>query len=164
MDYVKYFLDSTNEIVKLDTIEISHPSMSRIYRLVRNDRNGITVPINGQDTFFQWYPFNISESEISQNMDYSQEILLGDLGEIMPDEFRRIREANTTETPPTVIYRAYSSDDLTTPMIGPIQLEMRNATRNSEGTSFPAAPPRVNDSGTGEIYSFTRFPMLRGTI
>ena len=163
-DYIAYFLNGSSAVVRLDTIIISHPNMSQDYALVRNNRAGLTATLEtAQSQDFQWYPFGLNDSEVVQSLDYGLEIILGDLGEILPGEIDNIRAANAMNIPPTVTFRAYTSDDLTAPVIGPIELEMVNPTVEQRGTTFVAQPKEANRSATGEIYSFSRFPMLRGT-
>ena len=164
-DLASFFFDASPSIVQLDTLIISHPNMTREYALVSNHRDGVTVTLEtgGQKTF-DYYPFTISDSELSNNLDYSIEIILGDLGEIMPKEIDAIKAASGMGTRPTVVYRKYRSDDLTAPMDGPITLEMQEPTINHEGTSFTAGPRRANRNGTGTSYSTVNFPMLRGVL
>ena len=168
-DYVAYFLNGAPEAARLDTLEISHPNMSRTYYLVRNQRDGATFTIQdaeGADVQqpFEWYPFVLRDTAVLQSLEYTLEVILGDLGEILPMEIARIRAADAMDTPPAVVYRAYSSDDLTSPMIGPINLQMHEPSTEARGTSFIARPLSANNSATGATYSFTRFPMLRGTL
>lgn len=165
MDYATYFLNSDVSVVKLDTIEISHPNFSQTYYVVRNNRAGVTVTLeNSQEQAFEWYPFLLKDTTITQTLEYGIEVSFGDLGEIIGKEIQNIRLADNMVTPPTVIYRAYASNHLTAPMIGPIVLEMFNPATKKVGTTFVARPPNVNRSGTGEVYTFDRFPMLRGTL
>lgn len=164
-DYTAYFLNGNQSVVRLDTLEISHQNMSQTYRMVRNNRDGIQATIeDGSTQTFQWYPFRLKDSAIKNSLDYELQIILGDLGEIMPMEIERIRAANNMVTPPTVIYRAYASDDLTEIMVGPLTLQMQNPSTERRGTSFSAKPLNANDTSTGLLYTFSRFPMLRGTL
>ena len=129
-DYVSYFLNGSSAVVRLDTIVISHPNMSQDYALVRNHRAGMTATLEtGAQQDFMYYPFGLNDSEVTQSLDYGLEIILGDLGEILPMEIDRIRAADAMGTPPTVVFRAYTSDDLSAPVIGPIVLEMGDPTQ-----------------------------------
>ena len=65
---------------------------------------------------------------------------------------------------PIVKYRTYRSDDLTQPIFGPVTLEIATLAMTREGASFDARAPSLNVNRTGEVYSLTRFPMLRALL
>jgi hypothetical protein len=91
-------------------------------------------------------------------------VQLGDLGEVLPTELRAIFEANGFAIRPTLKYRTYRSDDLSQPLYGPLRFEINNLTFKKEGAAFEASAPRLNSAATGELYTTSRFPMLRGFI
>ena len=164
-DIFEFFLNSSPTNVRLDTLSISHPNISREYNLVANKTDGLTATLEtGASQDFEYAPFGLEDSRLSSNLDYGLQIRWGDLGEILPDEIENIKAAGGMGIAPQVIYRSFASNDLSSPMEGPLLLEMRDPTSDSRGTSFLAAPRNANDAGTGEIYSLTRFPMLRGAI
>lgn len=45
MSYYDYFLNSPSSVVELELFEISHPSFSKVYRIVRNSAQGITATL-----------------------------------------------------------------------------------------------------------------------
>lgn len=65
---------------------------------------------------------------------------------------------------PLMKYRTYRSDDLTTPLYGPLIFEIDNTSFKKEGASMLCSAHRLNTTATGEIYSMDRFPMLRGFL
>jgi hypothetical protein len=89
---------------------------------------------------------------------------MGDLGEIVPVEMDNIRAEDTFDELPVVVYRTYRSDDLSTPLYGPIELEVKNFAFDRTGCTFEAKAPSLNVSRTGETYTLPRFPMLRGLM
>ena len=113
---------------------------------------------------FDYYPMKITPKVTNDDLDYKIDIQFGDLGEIIPDELDRIANDNAFDVKPTVIYRAYSSHAVDAPILGPINLEIDSFVFNKDGVSFEAKAPNVNISATGENYSLSRFPMLRGFI
>jgi hypothetical protein len=164
-NYADYFLRSSSSIVQLELIEISHPSFSKVYRVVRNAVAGVTVTLETNEVFFfEYFPLQISMGSTRDDLDQSITINLGDLGEILPKELDAVKSANTFSTKPVVTYRTYRSDDLTAPMLGPVLLEVDNLAFNKEGVSFEAKAPSLNVSKTGEVYKLDRFPMLRGFL
>lgn len=164
-DYSEFFLSSRSSVVQLELIEVSHPSFSQDYRVVRNAVNGVTVTLETlAEATFDYYPLRITSQGARDDLDQAFRIDLGDLGEVLPKELDAVAEADTFSTKPTVVYRTYRSDDLTKPLFGPLRLEVDTFSFKAEGSSFVARAPRLNDTGTGERYSLDRFPMLRGLL
>lgn len=164
-DYAKFFLASRSDVVQLETLEISHSSFSKIYRVVRNAVNGVTVRTElSEEVEFEYYPLRIEGIGIRDNLDFGLKIDLGDLGEILPNEVDRVASDNGYDEKPMVIYRAYRSDNLQSPMFGPLLLEIGGFSFSREGASFEAVAPSLNNIATGELYKIDRFPMLRGFL
>lgn len=160
-DYVSFFFDSPSSVPPLDTLEISHPAFSRVYRLVRNAPFGLDAKLeDGTDVHFEYCPLRIRDSGERSTLDYGLSVDLGDLGEIIPDELERARAADQMRIRPTVKYRVYRGDKLDKPMLGPIRLEAPQISRTREGASFDAVAPSLNLNRTGEFYTVDRFPML----
>lgn len=160
--YSEFFLQSASSIVELETLEISHPSFSQTHYVVRNAMSGITATLEDGTTTvnFQYYPLAIKRSGASDDLDQKLEIQLGDLGEIIPNEFDNCIAADTTDVKPTLIYRTYRSDDLTAPLNGPFKYEIPSIGSLGPNSAFTAQAPRLNTNRTGEIYAIDRFPML----
>jgi Domain of unknown function (DUF1833) len=164
-NYTEFYLKSKANIVQLELLEISHPSFTQVYRVVRNAINGVTVTL--EDTtvrLFTYYPLRISLGSSRDNLDTSLKIDLGDLGQVLPKELDAVASAGNYSVKPIVKYRTYRSDDLTAPLYGPVQLEIGNFNFNRTGSSFEAKAPSLNISRTGETYKLERFPMLRGFL
>lgn len=151
--------------MQLECVEISHPNFTKTYYVVRNAVNGITVTHEGGTTHdYEYYPLQISKLETTDDLDSGLQINLGDIGEVLPKELDAIRAADAFHIKPTVRYRAYRSDDLTAPMLGPFRLEVTTFSFAQEGASFDAKAPSINISQTGEIYRIERFTGLRGFL
>lgn len=163
--YAEFFLNSKSNVVQLETLEISHPSFTKTYRVVRNAVAGITAKLeNGSTVTFDYYPLKIDTAGTKNDLDQVFNISIGDLGELVPSEIDEVTEASTFNIRPTVIYRVYRSDDLNTVLFGPIILEIASFVFNKEGASFEAKAPSLSVLKTGEVYSLDRFPMLRGFL
>lgn len=163
--YSEFFLSSNSNIVKLETLEISHQSFTKPYRIVRNAVSGITAKLeDGRIVPFEYYPARIVAVGSKDDLDTGVRVDLGDLGEVIPKEMDEVAKKNGFSVKPTVIYREYRSDDLTALLNGPIVLEIKTFSFKREGASFEAKAPSLNINRTGEIYSFDRFPMLRGFL
>jgi len=165
MSYADFFLNCNYDVIQYELIEIEHPNFSKIYRIVRNNTEGITVKLeNGIYYTFDYYPLKITLAGDKDNLDQIVKIELGDLGEIVSKEFDLIRSANGFSTKPTVKYRTYRSDDLDNILFGPYNMEVDTFSFNREGCVFEAKAPSLNIGRTGEIYSIDRFPMLKGLL
>lgn len=165
MSYVEFFLNSASSVVQLELIELSHPNLSKVYRIVRNAINGVTVTHEDSTTHdYDYYPLQIVPSAAYDDLSNAVQIQFGDLGEVLPTELDLVYTADGFRTKPTLVYRTYRSDDLTAPLYGPVRYVVTNIAFTKEGANFSAGAPSVNLTGTGEIYTFDRFPMLRGFL
>lgn len=170
--YVKFFLDSKKSVIEFETIEISHVAFSRSFFLVCNATNGLTAniepqqPIAGQEQTtertFDYMPMQITQNSTRGDLDFGIEIVFGDLGELLTGEIKRVRNHAQRLVKPILIYRSFRSDDLSSPMDGPFKLQISSISFNQEGSTFVAAPPTINSSRTGEVYTTSRFKGLRG--
>ncbi len=165
MSYAEFFLNSRSDVVQLELIEISHSSFSQTYRIVRNARKGVTVTLETAEVaFFSYYPLRIESNTTKDDLDQSFTITLGDTGDVLPDELDNVASASTYDEKPSLVYRTYRSDVLTTPLFGPVGLVIESFGFNRQGATFTAKAPSANVNKTGEIYSLERFPMLRGFL
>lgn len=164
-DYIGFFLNSKTTVVQFETIELTHPSFSKIYRLVRNKTDGLTATLEtAASVLFDYCPMRIGRESLQDDLDYSIAIELGDLGEIVPIELDAVADDDDFSTKPVIKYRLFRSDDLTAPMFGPTSLEVTEFSFTKTGCKFNAHAPLLNLARTGEVYSLVRFPMLRGFL
>lgn len=162
---IDYFLNSKSSVGQLDTIQVSHPLFSQTYFLVRNHLKGFSGKLeNGGTVFFQYVPMQISLGAVKDNLDQTIDITLGDLGDTITQELKKLRKVKTKLEKPKFIYRTYRSDDFSRPLYGPINLTIADFQLLSSGCSFQAKADSLNVVKTGEIYDLERFPMLRGVI
>ena len=164
-DYTEFFLNSKSSIVQLETLVIAHSSFTKTYYLVRNKTDGLSATLEqGSDVDFEYYPLRISPIGTRENLDFGIRVDLGDLGETLPLELDAVTQDQNFEEKPVVVYRTYRSDDLSAPLFGPLILQISSFSFTKEGATFEAKAPSLNINGTGELYTFTRFPMLRGFL
>lgn len=163
--YTEFFLSGLRSAVQLELLEISHPNFLHTYRKVRNARKGVTVTLEDSTSkTFDYLPMKLTNLGTRDDLDSGVGVSFGDLGKIIPKELTRIKEEDGFDTPPTVKYRTYSSNNLTAPLFGPINLEIKTFSTKREGCSFEAKAPQLNYSATGMLYKLDRFPMLRGAL
>ncbi|MGI4260854.1 DUF1833 family protein [Klebsiella pneumoniae] len=150
-------------IALLEVLELSHPSFSQTYYLLRNYvRNGLLdIKLEtGQVVTAQYVPSKIQWASSKTNMDQVHNVTIQDLNDIVQAEEGRV--ALDDDTPISCKIRSYRSDDLTAPADGPVELEVSGIDYDKRGCTFTASPPNANETGTGERYTVERFPMLRG--
>lgn len=161
----EFFLNTPSRIMLYETVEISHPSFSQVFRLVRNARFGINAKLEtGSFAQFDYYPLKVEKTGSNGSLDQVFRFTVGDLGTLIHDQIENVTAADTFSIKPLVVIRSYRSDDLETMVYGPIKLEITTIPMNHEGFTFEAKPYQVNQNSTGEIYTLTRFSGLRGFI
>lgn len=165
-DLSEFFFSSSPAVVRLQLLEISHPSFSTTYRVVRNAVGGVSVTHEGPAGPFAYthYPMKIRVVGSGNDLDQSVEVSFGDLGQTLPNEIASAMEENTMHTKPTMVYREYRSDDLDAPLGTPLTLQITTIVFNRTGATFEAKPPAFNRTRTGELYTIAKFPMLRGFV
>lgn len=113
---------------------------------------------------FEYYPLRITNVGVRNDLDFGVQIDLGDLGEVLPLEVDAVSDADGFDLQPTVVYRTYRSDDLGSPLFGPLLLSVSSFSFTREGSTFEAKAPTISVSSVGELYKLDRFPMLRGFL
>jgi hypothetical protein len=163
-----FFLARKSNSVRVDLLEITHPSFSKVYRIVRNVVTGVTVnlpaPDNEVGAVFDFYPVKLERAGLDGSMDSTINLTFGDLTDIIPEEIARVRAADTFSIAPKVRYWVYRSDDYTQALLGPLNFEITALPYTREGFAAAAQAPTININGTGEVYALERFPMLRGFL
>jgi hypothetical protein len=92
--YSEYFLNSPSNVVRLETIEISHPNFTQTYRIVRNAINGLAAfDETGLSHNYDYYPCQIKATSAKDDLDQELEITFGDLGDILPKELDAVFNA-----------------------------------------------------------------------
>lgn len=160
----EYLLGSAPSVVRLDTLEISHPNFSQTYRLVATVPPGATsITLDGD--VYEYCPMQVLPIAASDDLVQALNVTLGDVGEIIAKEIEAVWDANGLNTRPTLTYRAFRSDDLADPIAGSERvLEIASVTTTREGASFEARAPELNSARTGLLYTVDLFPMLRGFL
>lgn len=164
--YVDFYLGSSSAVFELHTLQVSQSSFSRVYHFQPYYREGLWLrDESGEQQFFEWMPMRLEPLEERGDLGFGLTVTLGDLGEILPDEIQRAREAGTLVTDPAVVrYRIYRSDNLDAPMYGPITLQAKTITRSGQGAQFEAKAPQINATKTGMVYRTDLFPTLLGFL
>lgn len=160
---MEYWLRGRHDDVRLECIEIKHPSFSRDYRFVRNHADGVRV--RHEDKVYRDYeplPLTIRAGQSADNLQQSFTIGIGDVGQIMPFEIDRLRRGQHSTTRPTLNYRVYLTSDLTEPMTSVRGLEITDNQPQKRGAVFKCQAKQLNKTSTGIIFTDDLFKSLRG--
>lgn len=160
-EYIEFFLNSKSELIQFETIELSHPNFSQVFRLVRNNTQGLTATLETlASVTFDYCPMSISKGAQQGDLDFALEVEVGDVGEILQAELDLIQTADSFATKPSFIYRTFRSDDLTQPMYGPLTMEIQSIAYAKEGFKIEARSPFLSISQTGLVFTIEQFPTL----
>jgi hypothetical protein len=160
-DLDKFHLDATPSAAMLELIEISHPLWPKPLRYVTNHADGVTVKHeDGLVYNYEFMPVQINKGANSDDLDQTLSITVGDLGQVVPQLLKIIRDANNFERP-SVVYRAYSSSNLESPLQVVKGYEVEDRATDHQATTFNAATKRANSTGTGMFYTVDNFPSLK---
>lgn len=161
-DLDKFHLDATPSAAMLELIEISHPLWPKPLRYVTNHADGVIVKHeDGMVYQYEFMPVQINKGATSDDLDQTLSITVGDLGQVVPQLLKIIRDANNFERP-TVVYRAYASNNLNAPLQVVNGYEVEDRTTDHQATTFNAATKRANSTGSGLFYTVDEFPSLKG--
>ena len=147
----------------IEVVSISHSSLTQTYHLWKEPASGAVVDENSNTLVVQSTNLNVALAGTPDNLDqkFNVSIDTTDADNVLRKELDRIA-LNTTEKI-VLTYRAYLSDDLTEPQaVQRLQVESITYTRGV--ASLSAVAPKLNVTRTGELYTFSRFPMLRGFL
>jgi len=158
---VEEYLFATQPAHLIECIEIKHSLWAEPLRYVTNMADGVSVAHDDSYFNYEYVPLQIDKGSTSDDLDQSLAISIGELGEIVPDLIDQIFDADSTERP-MVTYRAYSSLDLSTPILVIDNLEITDQSTDYQGTTFNAEAPKLNATGTGMLFTKANFPTLIG--
>lgn len=163
MSLTDFVLAGPQGAAYLDTVVLSHPSWSQEYRVVRNASSGVTVTLETAAAVeFSYYPLVVRTPAARSGLQLDLVVELGDLGEVLPAELDAMRAAGTTHVRPTIVYRAFRSDDLAGgPIVGPWTFEVYQVSSSLSGSTLSARTRASSPARTGRLYQRRYFPTLR---
>lgn len=163
-DY-NYWLSGNPDDVRLLLVEISHPAWSKVYRIVQNHADGVTVQHENSVSYdYDYVPLTIQRGNNSDDLDQDITIGVGDLGETFPLELDVARESAFADVRPTLNYREYNLSDLTKPQLTILGLEVTDYEPKREGAVFVCRAKQMNLTKTGITYNIKDFPTMRGFV
>lgn len=155
-DYTQFFLNSNGGVVALECIEISHPSFTQTFKFVRNDTNGIIAA----GSIYQYIPMSIKRNNVTNDLDQTLSITIADMDGLL---IKEVMNAIKVVKRAKVVFKIFSSEDLTEPLITLQTLEITSFSKDSSGlVTFEAQAPALNSVKTGQTYTLENYPLLKG--
>lgn len=160
---MNFWLMGRHDDVRLECIEIKHPSFSRDYRFVRNHADGVRVRHeDGVYRDYDYLPLTVKAARAASDLQQSLTIGIGDVGEVMPMEIDRLRRGTHRTVRPTVNYRVYLSSDVANPMSSVRGLEVTDNQPQKQGAVFVCKARELNKTDTSVIFTPNLFRSLAG--
>jgi hypothetical protein len=159
---LRVFLASAPQnIWNIETLEISHSSMSKTYYLWKEPYAGVITLEDSSTREVSCLNFEVKLASSQGNLDQSYDITL-DLTD-SEDEFKEQMDRIPIDTTEKIklVFREYLSDDLTEVQSSAI-LQVETIAYSKSIARFTAISPRLNVLRTGELYTTREVPMLRG--
>lgn len=155
-DYTSFFLNSHGGVLPLECVEIAHSTFAEPARFVKNDTNGVTA----EGLRYEYQPMSIKRNNVSNDLEQTLSITLADMDDSF---FKKILLAMETNERPSVVFKLFSDQDLTTPLMTLQKLEIASLSKDHTGlATFEAQAPELNSVKTGRVYTLEDFPLLRG--
>lgn len=145
----------------IESIEIKHSLWANPLRYLVNVDGTLLLKHNGIYNEYTYAPLKVERGAASTDLDQKVSITVGDLGDIVPDLIDIILDAESLECP-TFAYRMYMSTNLDEPILTIDNLQIVDASSNSDGSTFKAEAQKLNATGTGLIFEKSYFPSLIG--
>ena len=159
----EFLASAPQTIYMIEVISIAHSDLTQTYNLWREPSDGGVVDEDDNVLSVRSTNFTVILAGTPDNLDqkFTVNIDTTDPDNLLRKELDRI-PLDTTEKI-LLTYRAYLSDDLTEPQaVQVLQVESINYNRGT--ATLSAIAPKYNVNRTGELYTFGRFPMLRGFL
>lgn len=160
MNETDYFLNSGSDMIRYECVSLSHPNFTQDYHLVRNAFDGLSVEIEGQTVDFEYCPMRVDHEARKEDMDYGVKIILGDVGELIEPEMRRIIAANALDIKPNAVFYEIADGSV----IRQASLEVSAVQVVPEGASLELKPPSANNRSVGKVYTLEQFKGLRAFL
>lgn len=163
MSIESFFLAETQSNIRIETIELSHPNFSQVFRFQRNcvDEDLLLTDEDGIQQTFQYELFEIKSGVSAADLDQSFSITFADY----KDELKNAIEESDHRIAIEFIAREWREDNLNEPMRVYETLIIQSVSSDSYGiVTFTAAAEQLNNVKTGDLYTFDAFPLMKGAL
>lgn len=145
----------------VDGVEISHSTWNEKLFITSVYPGFTAFHEDGQSYLYQYLPMAVTKATKQNDLSQDFAFTIQDLNEIVAEHLDLI--PIDSEEKPTVILRTFvyrEDGSVSDVQDGPYTLQANDISFTPEGCTFTASPPLTNYSGTGQPYSFERFPSL----
>jgi len=154
-----FFMTASPLIFIYDTFELLHPSWPSPILFARNSlRQLVARDENGINRTYSYFPVTLEKAGLNPDLDYSLKLSIDDVG--LVGSYVAPLSSAARQIKPTLIYRAYASNDLTTPLER-YALRVEKLPMNDTTCTIEAVALRLNTNGTGRRYLLNDFHGLR---
>lgn len=163
MSLESFFLTETQSIIRIETIELSHPDFPKKFMFQRNyiDEDLLLTDENNIQQTFQYELFEIKRGVSAADLDQSFSITFADY----KDELKNAIELSDHRTAIKFIAREWREDNFNEPMRVYETLIIQSVSSDSYGVvTFTAAAEQLNSVKTGDLYTFDAFPLMKGAL
>lgn len=141
-----------------NTLSITHPLLSQSYYFTNDTTDQIVTLEDTTIVTMVSTPILLSLTYTKDDLDQNFTFTFPDLDNILDDEMDNIPFSNTV--PIEITYRQYINTDVSAPAII-YKLMVLDISQTKGAFTITAGVKQLNWNGTGERYTFDRFPMLR---
>ncbi|EDV3611766.1 hypothetical protein OE855_002626 [Salmonella enterica subsp. enterica serovar Schwarzengrund] len=145
----------------VDGIQLNHSAWPEVLYITSVHPGFSAVHEDGQEYDYQYIPMSVKKANKQNDLSQDYSFTIQDLNEVVGvylDLIPLETDEKVSVILRTFVYREDSSvSDI---QDGPYTLEAGDITTTSQGCTFTASPPITNFAGTGEIFTFERFPSL----
>lgn len=145
----------------VDGVEITHSSWGESVYLTSSYPGFTAIHEDGKEYYYLYVPMAVKKANKQTDLSQEFSFTIQDLNEIVAVKCDEIPLA--TDEKPTVVLRTFvyrEDGSVSDIQDGPYILNSGDITFSPEGCTFTANPPLTNYAGTGELYTFERFPTL----
>lgn len=161
--YEAYLLNSPDGERHIEVVTISHSKLSKTYHITPTPEPVAVTFETGGDVVPMPVNLTVEKSQSRGDLDEQFNFNISDIDGTLNDEADRIPLDD--EEPLVVTYRGFMVSDTSAPCEGPFFLEGVSMTKSTDGTvTIAAQSPSLVVNRTGELYTYERFPMLRGFL
>lgn len=145
----------------IDGITLRHSAWPSELRLTSVYPGFIAVHEDSLEYDYEYVPMAVGKASKQNDLSQDYNFTIQDLNEVVGVYLDLI--PHDTDEKPTVELRTFvyrEDGSISDIQDGPYKLESGDITAVPDGCTFTATPPLTNASGTGEAYTFSRFPSL----
>lgn len=155
-----FYLNVSGAVSEINCVEISHPNFKFFFQSFDEDDIRIKHE-DGTEHTYEYLPMQIDRSNVSNDLEQAVKMTIADHDDTLINAYESLIDS----VPVLFKQRTYRDDNLSFPILIIQTLHITSMSKDSKGSvTFDAKAQELNSVKTGDVYSFERFPMLKGVI